>query len=96
MTVMRVMLFVSDVIMLSDCEGNVNAGVVSVSAGYKYVDGTCGSGYASSTADVLGMSVVRGMRGVGGVCEMCMCCGNRGSVYVCLCLGSYSYSSILR
>ena len=24
-------------------------------------------------ADVLGMSVVRGMRGVGGVCEMCMC-----------------------
>ena len=24
-------------------------------------------------ADVLGMSVVRGMRGVGGVSEMCMC-----------------------
>ena len=26
-----------------------------------------------STADGLGMSVVHGMRGVGGVCEMCMC-----------------------
>ena len=28
--------------------------------------GTCGSGIVSSTADVLGM------RGVGGVCEMCV------------------------
>ena len=27
----------------------------------------------SSAADVLWMSVVRGMRGYGGVCEMCMC-----------------------
>ena len=27
----------------------------------------------SNAADVLGMSMVRGMRGVGGVCEMCMC-----------------------
>ena len=26
----------------------------------------------SSEADVLWMSVVRGMKGVGGVCEMCM------------------------
>ena len=33
----------------------------------------CGSGIVSSAADVLGMSVVRGMRGAGGVCEMCMC-----------------------
>ena len=33
----------------------------------------CGSGIVSSTADVLWMSVVRGMRGVGRVCEMCMC-----------------------
>ena len=31
-----------------------------------------GSGIVSSAADVLWMSVVRGMRGVGGVCEMCM------------------------
>ena len=29
----------------------------------------------SSAADVLWMSVVSGMRGVGGVCEMCMCLG---------------------
>ena len=29
-----------------------------------------GSGIVSSAADVLGMSVVRGMKGV---CEMCMC-----------------------
>ena len=33
---------------------------------------TC-SGIVSSAADVLWMGVVRGMRGVGGVCEMCMC-----------------------
>ena len=32
-----------------------------------------GSGIVSSAADVLRMSVVRGMRGVGEVCEMCMC-----------------------
>ena len=38
-----------------------------------HVNGTCGSGIVSSAADVLWMSVVRGMRGVGGVCEMCMC-----------------------
>ena len=36
------------------------------------VGGTRGSGIASSTSDVLWMSVVRGMRGVGGVCEMFM------------------------
>ena len=41
-----------------------------VSAGH--VGGTRGSGIVSSAADVLWMSVVRGMRGVGGVCEMCM------------------------
>ena len=29
-------------------------------------------------ADVQGMSVVRGMRGVGGVCEMCMCLARGG------------------
>ena len=38
-----------------------------------YVGGTRGSGIVSSTADELWMTVVRGMRGVGGVCEMCMC-----------------------
>ena len=33
----------------------------------------------SSVADVLWMSVIPGMRGVGGVCEMCMCLA-RGAV----------------
>ena len=37
---------------------------------YRHVGGTRGSGIVSSAADVLWMS---GMRGVGGVCEMCMC-----------------------
>ena len=40
--------------------------------------GTRGSGIVSSAADVLGMSVVCGMRGVGGVCEMCMCLARGG------------------
>ena len=39
--------------------------------------GTLGAGSVSSEADVLGMNVVRGMRGVGGVGAMCMA---RGSV----------------
>ena len=34
--------------------------------------GTRGSGIVSSAAHVLWMIDVRGMRGVGGVCEMCM------------------------
>ena len=32
----------------------------------------------SSATDALWMSVVRGMRGVGGVCEMCMCLARGG------------------
>ena len=32
----------------------------------------------SNAADVLWNSVVRGMRGVGGVCEMCMCLARGG------------------
>ena len=47
-----------------------DGGVVVMSAGH--VGGTRGSCIVSSAADVLGMSVVRGMRGVGGVCEICM------------------------
>ena len=48
-----------------------------------YVSGACGSDIVSSAADVLWMSVVCWMRGVGGVCEMCrpMCfarCGVGG------------------
>ena len=41
-----------------------------VSAGL--VGGTCGSGIVSSAPDVHWKSVVRVMRGVGGVCEMCV------------------------
>ena len=41
-------------------------GVVEVSAGHEYVGCTYGS-VVSSAADVLEMSVMRGMSGVGGV-----------------------------
>ena len=70
-TVLHVLLFVC-------CEGADNAGVgsggsvVSVSA---CMSGTRGSGVLSSTGDVLEMSVVRG---VGGVCDMCMCLARGG------------------
>ena len=37
------------------------------------MSGTRGSGVMSNTGDVLEMSVVRG---VGGVCDMCMCLGS--------------------
>ena len=47
-----------------------------VSAGH--VGGTRGSGIVFSAADVLWMSVVRGMRGVDEVCEMCMCLSRGG------------------
>ena len=40
--------------------------------------GTRGSGIVSSTADVLWMSVVRGIRGVDAVCEVCMCLARSG------------------
>ena len=50
--------------------------MVVVSAGH--VGGTRGSGIVSSAADVLGMSEVRGMREVDGVCEMCICLARVG------------------
>ena len=40
-----------------------------------YMGGTRGSGVLSSACDVLEMSVVRG---VGGVCDMCMCLARAG------------------
>ena len=40
--------------------------------------GTRGSGIVSSAANVLWMSVVHWMRGVGGICEMCMCLARGG------------------
>ena len=66
--------------MLRECEGDGIAGVGDggvVSAGH--LGGTHGSGIVSSAADILWMSVVRGMREVGEVCEMCVCWA-RGSV----------------
>ena len=50
--------------------------MVMVSSGL--VGSTRDSGIVSSTADVLEMNVERGMRGVGGVCEMCMCLARGG------------------
>ena len=52
--------------------------MIVVSAGH--VGGTRSSGIVSNAADVLWMSVVRGMRGVGKVCEMCMCAARGVSV----------------
>ena len=81
MTVMRVLLFVLHVFMLRECEGarvtemlvwDPGGGVVAVSA---CMCGTRGSGVLFSTGGVLEMSVVRG---VGGVCDMCMCLDRAG------------------
>ena len=47
--------------------------MVGMSAVHKYVGGRRGSGIVSNTADLLGMSVVRGMKGGSGVSEICMC-----------------------
>ena len=70
--------------------------VVAVSA---CMSGTRGSGVLSSAGDVLEMSVVRG---VGGVCDMCMCLarggvggeggewmrelGGQGECWMCVCV----------
>ena len=72
---MRVLLFVFDLSMLRECEGDGNAGVGDggcVGAGHEYVGGTRGSSIVSSAADVLGMNVVRMMKGVGVMCGMCV------------------------
>ena len=60
------------------CEGDGNAGVGSgggVFSASACMSGTHGSGVLSSTGDVLDMSVVRG---VGGMCDMCMCLARDG------------------
>ena len=75
--------------MHSDGNAGVGCGggVVAMSA---YMGGTRGSGVLSSTGDVLEMIV---MRGVGGVCVMCMCLapggpvGTGGVLDMCLCFG---------
>ena len=77
-TVMHVLLFVLHVGVLCEGEGEgervtaillwgPGGCVVAVSV---CMSGTHGSGVLPSTYDVLEMSVVRG---VGGVCDMCMC-----------------------
>ena len=43
-----------------------------------HVGGTRGSSIVYSADDMLWMSVVCGMRGVGSVCEMCMCLSRGG------------------
>ena len=60
---------------MQECDGDGNDGVVAVSAGNEYMCGTRGSGIMStcSADSVLHLNLVRGMRSVGGVCEMCMC-----------------------
>ena len=69
-TVMHALLFVLHVCMLRVCDG---ARLTAMLVWGMDVGGTRGSGIVSSAVDVLLMSVVRGMRGVGGVCEMSMC-----------------------
>ena len=65
LTVLLALLFVCEVCMLRECEGDNNAGagagggVVAVSAGCNYMDGTRGSGVVSRADDVIVMSVVR-------------------------------------
>ena len=64
--------------MCVGCEGDGNAGVgsgVGVGAVSAYMSGTRRSGVLSSAGDVLEMSVVRG---VSGVCDMCMCLARAG------------------
>ena len=75
--VMHVLLFVFDARLLG-CEGDGNAGVGSVGgvvAVSAYMGGTRGSGVLASACDVLEMRVVRG---VGGVCDMCICLARAG------------------
>ena len=74
-TVMHVLLYVC---VLWECEGDGNSGVGSgggVVAVSVYMGGIRGSCVLSSAGDVLEMSVVRG---VCGVCDMCMCLARGG------------------
>ena len=86
LTVIRVLLFVLHVCMLRECGGAGDTAMLLWGADEVWLWLVQGSGIVSSAPDVLWMSVVRGMRGIGGVCEMgmCMCvfrlgrCGWRG------------------
>ena len=85
MTVMRVLLFVLHVCMLNECEGDGNAcvwGWMKCGCGESsavHVGDTRDSGIVASGPDVLWIGVVRGMRGVGEVCEMYMCLARGGA-----------------
>ena len=76
------MLFALHVCILREYEGYGNAGVWDgggVWCGeYRACDGVSGSGSVSSAANVLYLNMVRGMRGFGGVCAMCMCLARIG------------------
>ena len=68
-TVMRVLLFLFHVFVLREYEGVGDAGVVlAVSAGCEFMSDTRGSGVESTANDVLEMSMLSGVRVVGGVC----------------------------
>ena len=70
--------------MVKECEGDGNTSVgaggpvITVNVWHECVCGTRGSTIVSSAADIIWMSVVRGMGGVRGVCEMCMCLARGG------------------
>ena len=49
--------------------------VVVINTGHDYMGGTRGSGIVFNATDVLGMSVVRGIKEAGAVCEICVCVG---------------------
>ena len=78
-TVMRGQWFMLDVSMLKECEGDGKVGV-GHGGSVVVVSATRGLGTVSSEADVLWMSMVRGIRGVRGVCEMCGFGSGRGRV----------------
>ena len=78
MTVRHVLLFVFHVCAVRVCVGYDNAGVGpggGVVVVIACTSGARGSGVLCSAGDVLDMSVVRG---VGGVCDMCMCLARGG------------------
>ena len=92
-TVMRVLLFVLHVCMLRECEGDTNAGVGDGGDVFVVTEGHVGdkrcSSTVSSAADVLGMNVVRWMRGVGGVCDWVWVLSilwEQGECWTCVCV----------
>ena len=75
-------LFVLHVCILRECDDDRNVGVGAgggvVSAGCEYMGGIRSSSFMSDY-DVLEIS---GVRGIGGVCEICMCLARDGVVCV--------------